>query len=366
MNRKWIRILSLFAAAVTLPSCSSGIPDPVMVCRSSNGAFDNGNVYYTTGSLNMQYYDTALNAVKFACEDPVCNHYNINCFSYLGGLGSTYLAAADGTVYTVVQNMSAETYGILAMDFTEQNKYYIVQDYPNSIGRFLVCEKGIYFCALDENGKQNICYADAKGKITVLTEEIPTHSVLLTIENGTVWFYDFDGNIYSADAAFENIHMEYHQNSGLTYGYYYTGGYLYYFDDPEYEEYVVGDRTIGNTGYTLYRVSMREEHAEPEIVCSSVYLASSMIFSETDIWVAASCFTIDGDHYTSSGGKLIHIDPVTLEKEEVLIENTDMGSLVYAGDDYICGFGKYMEDGKGYMGYIIYDRVNQKQYHVKG
>ena len=86
-----------------------------------------------------------------------------------------------------------------------------------------------------------------------------------------------------------------------------------------------------------------------------------------DIWVAASSFTVDDDEfYNVSGGIIFHIDPKTGKKEEICIPGTDMGALVYAGEDFICGFGKYVEDGHVEMGYIVYDRIHGDQYHIKG
>ena len=359
-------ILIIIACISFLSSCSMRIPEADMVCRSSNGAYDNGNLYYNTGGLNMHYFDTSVLLTKFVCDDPVCDHYNVNCFSYLGGLGSTFLAAHSGKVYSVITDTASNTYSILIMDVINHKKSYLVTEFPNPIGRFIVCVQGVYFCGLDENGKQNIYYANNKGKYKSLTDFIETNCVIMSIEQGEIWFYDFDGNIYTANSSFETITKRCTMTSGLTYGYYYAGGYIYYFDNPEYKEYSIGERNVGNTAYTLYRCSASDPN-NPEAVCKSVHLASDIIISDKEIWVAASNFTVDDDGtYSVSGGVIFHIDPKTGKKEEICIQGTDMGALVYAGDDFICGFGKYVEDGHVEMGYIVYDRIHGDQYHIKG
>lgn len=368
MKKRRIAVLigSILTAALLFASCSNNFKKPTVLCSSSNGAYENGRLYFNIGGMNMRYLNAITQCDEFLCQDPVCDHYNANCFSYIEGFGSLYLAAADGCVYTVVFSMQNQSYEILCLDTINNKRSYAVRDFPDSIGRFIVCDTGTYFCGLDEDGKQNIYFANKSGKYRCLTEDIPSTVVLISIADDKVWFYDFDGNIWMADYDFETMEIVCQIQNGLTKGYFYMDGYLYYFDDPVYEEYTVKDRVINNTSYSLYRISVPESSA-PEKICDSVHAASNMIFADGEIWVAASDFTIIDKNYYTSGGKLIKIDADTLEKEEILIKKTDMGGLAYAGDDYICGFGKFEDkDGNIAMGYIVYDRNNGEQYCVRG
>lgn len=355
--------ITLILTAVLLLLTSCGTPDTVtQVCLSNNGAYADNRLYFNVGGMNMRYFSTAVWNENYLCSDPLCDHFNMDCTSYIGGFGATQVAASEGMVYTVALNGSSNA--IIALDIAENKRSYLVKNYPDTIGRFLVCDNGTYFCSGDGNGNQQIWFADKKGEYTCLTAGMKGVFVLMCAENNQIWFHDQLGGVYCADPKFETITEVCVLENTDTKGFHMTDGWLYWYGDYETVSASVMGNTYTDESWTLYRMRV-PECSEPEIVCVGVHSSSSMIFTPDDIWVTASALTAEEGWKNNSGGKLYHIDPHTLEKEEVVIPGTDFGVLAYAGDDYICGFGKFRQDGKTGMGYIAYDRASGKLECIK-
>lgn len=354
-------VLAVMVFMFFLTSCTQ--PENVeQICISRNGAYSDNRIYFTVGGLNMRYFSTAVWKENYLCSDPLCNHNNIDCTSYIGGFGTTQVAASDGMVYTVT--LDGPSGSIISLDIAENKRTYLVKNYPNSIGRFLVCSNGTYFCSGDGEGNQHIWFAEEDDEYSCMTEDMKGVFVLMCAENNKIWFHDQLGGIYCADPKFETIERICTLENTDTKGFHLIDGWLYWYGDCGTVTVTEDSKTYTDESWTLYRMRI-PEYGERETVISGVHSSSSMIFTADDIWVTASNLTVEDGWQNNSGGKLYHIDAHTLETEEIIIPGTDFGTLAYAGEDYICGFGKYWNETKLNMGYIIYDRADGKLACVK-
>ena len=367
-------LTGLLLCAALLTACSSAPPDDITgLSKNSVGAYMDGRLYFGAGGMNMRFFLPSIWEERVLCFDPICDHMNSDCSAYSGGFLSTYIAAADGYVYTTVS--TAEGSGILQYNAESVRKNMVLKDFPNTIGKFIVCEDFIYFCAVDDDNIQNIYLTDMDGNFRCLTEGMNEVLILMAVENGHVWFFSQSGKIYRADPNFEQIDVVHEIHTGITNGYFYHKGYLYYFDDVTYKTHAAGEREIEADTYNMYRLALPDEGtvsaetASPERIAEGVRPSSDWYFKDDAAWISASEFTVVGTRYFESGGKVIRLDLQKGEAaEEVVIENTDMGAILYADEQYIFGFGAYLDEEtqSKKMGFILYDRTNHKVSYIQG
>lgn len=67
-----------------------------------------GNMYFSTRSKIVQYYDMELRRQVVPCSQPNCTHNSDACTAYLGGSGSAFYQVVDDVAYALMEDNGEE------------------------------------------------------------------------------------------------------------------------------------------------------------------------------------------------------------------------------------------------------------------
>lgn len=306
------------------------------------------NRLYSAGMASYRIYEFNIDKltagetdyIDSVCKDSLCAHNTAYCAAYLNASSANVLVEATEnvmpTLYVtylpIIMNISGSDIStesgkgtVMKIDLNTGTKKLLANQLESSAYQFASYGDSLYFTTTGktDSGMRDRIGRISKdgGEITYYTPEEDTRLHLIDIVDGTVYFNDLDGNIYTADEKLDKVERLYTlpelmtsvNDAAADYCIRIYQGYLYFrqnYRATGYSDHYASD---------YYRLSIDHLQDEPELICENLLTTHLYGFAGDRLYYAKSEF--------QDGYKVIN--PNThMEQSRV----TETGGNVYAYD----------------------------------
>lgn len=306
------------------------------------------NRIYSAGMSSYSIYEFNIDKITAGetdytdsiCKDSLCAHNSAYCAAYLNASSTSILVEATEnvmpTLYVsylpIIVDISGSDFStesgkgtLMKIDLNTGTKKLLANQLESSAGQFASYGDSLYFTTTGktDSGMRDRIGMMSKdgGEITYYTPEEDTRLHLIDIVDGTVYFNDLDGNIYTADEKLEKVtplytlpeQMASTNDGAADYCIRIDQGYLYFrqnYRATGYSDHYASD---------YYRLSIDHLQDEPELICENLLTTHLYGFAGDRLYYAKAEF--------QDGYKVVN--PYTNMEESRL---TETGGNVYAYD----------------------------------
>lgn len=364
-NKIKFNIITIILFGVILSYCLSftGCINQDSEKRAYIGGFAgyaNGTLYYTFVSGTLKRVCLSDNNNGVVCQDPDCNHNNVDCPANLG-LNTILMAAepaddpSTATIYAFVVDSQLLTvedpsikFNIVKYNTLSNEKSFVVKNITDGASSMLIYESYLYYSYIFGEKDAPMVYRVDKngGEPQVLA--YGDYAILVTVVDNLIYYYDADGYIYRANLDFSEIETLYQIKNSDNYGFYTDGKWLYFYANPVISELYEKEYI----SYSLFRVKIGSKK-EPQEILSGL-MATNRTTLENNRLYLLSFSPLQYDTDTSNlkmpdniytGTHIIELDLSTLKSKDIYnTEDFAFGQIYSVTNDFIIAGGEQFQD----------------------